>query len=174
MAKPIPFNRRWLQNQQAQGNAATPDPDAAPLPVDVPPAVREARENLIARIREVLFSPEPDEEFDPVALVRAYLHEMPLDAGAVIPARYASQCPGCGEPIRVGEPITRHPQWGRYVHAHCRNRQQRVASIIAIIARYGGVCRRCQQPIHPGERIVQQRGFGWVHEACAQQRERDS
>ena len=144
MAKPIPFNRRWLQNQQARAEAAA-EPDAAPLPAEppAPPVIREQAQSLRAIV------------------------------GAVIPARRESSCPGCGEPIRVGDPIVRHPQWGLYVHAHCRNRQQRAAVAYTIVACYPGICRHCGQPVHPGERITQARGLGWIHEACAQQRQRE-
>jgi hypothetical protein len=169
MAKPIPFNRRWLQNQQARAEAAA-DPAAA-----APPVVREQAQRLQAFICAALNLPEPDDEaFDAMELVRAYLQEPPREAGPVLYARFESQCPGCGEPIQVGDPIVRHPQWGRYVHAHCRNRQQRAAVAYTIVARYPGICRHCGQPVHPGERITQARGLGWVHEACAQQRQRDS
>lgn len=169
MAKPIPFNRRWLQNQQARAEAAA-DPAAA-----APPVVREQAQQLQAIICAALNVPEPDDEaFDPMALVRAYLQEPLRAADPVLYARFESQCPGCGEPIRVGDPIVRHPQWGRYVHAHCRNRQQRAAVAYTIVARYPGICRHCGQPVHPGERITQVRGLGWIHEACAQQRQRDS
>jgi hypothetical protein len=138
MAKPIPLNRRWVQNQQARAEAAA-DPTAAATPV-----VREQAQSLGSIV------------------------------GAVIPARRESPCPGCGEPIRVGDPIVRHPQWGRYVHAHCRNRQQRAAVAYTIVACYPGICRHCGQPVHPGERITQVPRLGWVHEPCAQQRQRDS
>jgi hypothetical protein len=168
MAKPIPFNRRWLQNQQARAEAAA-DPTAAATPV-----VREQAQRLQAIICAALNLPEPDDEVDPIELVRAYLQEPPREAGPVLYARFESQCPGCGEPIQVGDPIVRHPQWGRYVHVGCRNRQQRAAVAYTIVARYPGVCRHCGQPVHPGERITQARGLGWIHEACAQQRQRDS
>jgi hypothetical protein len=168
MAKPIPFNRRWLQNQQARAEAAA-DPAAAASPV-----VREQAQRLQAFICAALNLPEPDDEVDPIELVRAYLQEPPREAGPVLYARFESQCPGCGEPIQVGDPIVRHPQWGRYVHAHCRDRQQRAAVAYTIVARYPGICRHCGQPVHPGERITQARGLGWIHEACAQQRQRDS
>ena len=168
MAKPIPFNRRWLQNRQARAEAAA-DPAAAA------PVVQEQAQQLQAIIRAALNVPEPDDEaFDPMALVRAYLQEPLRAAGPVLYARFESQCPGCGEPIRVGDPIVRHPQWGRYVHLGCRNRQQRAAVACTIVARYPGVCRHCGQPIHPGERITQVRGVGWVHEPCAQQRQHNS
>jgi hypothetical protein len=168
MAKPIPFNRRWLQNQQARAEAAA-DPTAAATPV-----VREQAQRLQAIICAALNVPEPDDEVDPIELVRAYLQEPPREAGPVLYARFESQCPGCGEPIQVGDPIVRHPQWGRYVHVGCRDRQQRAAVAYTIVARYPGVCRHCGQPVHPGERITQARGLGWIHEACAQQRQRDS
>ena len=171
MAKPIPFNRRWLQNQQARAEAAA-EPAAAPPPP--PPVVREQAQILQAVINAALNVPEPDEEVDPVELVRAYLQEPLREADGVLYARFESQCPGCGEPIRVGDPIVRHPLWGRYVHAHCRNRRQRAVVAYTIVARYPGICRHCGQPVHPGERITQVRGVGWVHEACAQQRQRDS
>ena len=175
MAKPIPLNRRWVQNQQARAQAAA-EPDAAPLPAEppAPPVIREQAQSLRAIVCAALDVPEPDDEVDPIELVRAYLQEPLREADAVLYARFESQCPGCGEPIRVGDPIVRHPQWGRYVHAHCRNRQQRAAVAYTIVARYPGVCRHCGQPVHPGERITQARGLGWIHEACAQQRQRDS
>ena len=176
MAKPIPFNRRWLQNQQARAEAAA-EPDAAPLPAEppAPPVIREQAQSLRAIVCAALDVPEPDDEaFDAMELVRAYLQEPLREADAVLYARFESQCPGCGEPIQVGDPIVRHPQWGRYVHAHCRNRQQRAAVAYTIVARYPGICRHCGQPVHPGERITQARGLGWIHEACAQQRQRDS
>lgn len=166
MAKPIPFNRRWLQNQQARAEAAA-DPAAA-----APPVVREQAQRLQAIICAALDVPEPDDEVDPIELVRAYLQELLREADAVLNARFESQCPGCGEPIRVGDPIVRHPQWGRYVHQGCRNRQQRAA--VTIVARYPGICRHCGQPVHPGERITQVPRLGWVHEPCAQQRQRNS
>jgi hypothetical protein len=166
MAKPIPFNRRWLQNQQARAEAAA-DPAAA-----APPVVREQAQRLQAIICAALNVPEPDDEVDPIELVRAYLQEPLREADAVLYARFESQCPGCGEPIRVGDPIVRHPQWGRYVHQGCRNRQQRAA--VTIVARYPGICRHCGQPVHPGERITQVPRLGWVHEPCAQQRQRNS
>jgi hypothetical protein len=166
MAKPIPFNRRWLQNQQARAEAAA-EPAAA-----APPVVREQAQRLQAIICAALNVPEPDDEVDPIELVRAYLQELLREADAVLNARFESQCPGCGEPIRVGDPIVRHPQWGRYVHQGCRNRQQRAA--VTIVARYPGICRHCGQPVHPGERITQVPRLGWVHEPCAQQRQRNS
>ena len=175
MAKPIPFNRRWLQNQQARAEAAA-EPDAAPLPAEppAPPVIREQAQSLRAIVCAALDVPEPDDEaFDAMELVRAYLQEPLREADAVLYARFESQCPGCGEPIRVGDPIVRHPQWGRYVHAHCRNRQQRAAVAYTIVARYPGICRHCMQPIHPGERITQVPRLGWVHEPCAQQRQRE-
>jgi hypothetical protein len=130
MAKPIPLNRRWVQNQQARAEAAA-DPTAAATPV-----VREQAQRLQAIICAALNVPEPDDEVDPIELVRAYLQEPLREADAVLYARFESQCPGCGEPIQVGDPIVRHPQWGRYVHAHCRNRQQRAAVAYTIVARY--------------------------------------
>jgi len=167
MAKPIPFNRRWLQNQQARAEAAA-EPAAA-----APPVVREQAQSLRAIVSAALDVPEPDDEaFDAMELVRAYLQEPLREADAVLNARFESQCPGCGEPIRVGDPIVRHPQWGRYVHQGCRNRQQRAA--VTIVARYPGICRHCGQPVHPGERIAQVPRLGWVHEPCAQQRQRNS
>ncbi len=166
MAKPIPFNRRWLQNQQARAEAAA-EPAAA-----APPVVREQAQRLQAIICAALNVSEPDDEVDPIELVRAYLQELLREADAVLYARFESQCPGCGEPIRVGDPIVRHPQWGRYVHQGCRNRQQRAA--VTIVARYPGICRHCGQPVHPGERITQVPRLGWVHEPCAQQRQRNS
>ena len=167
MAKPIPFNRRWLQNQQARAEAAA-EPAAA-----APPVVREQAQRLQAIICAALDVPEPDDEaFDAMELVRAYLQEPLREADAVLYARFESRCPGCGEPIRVGDPIVRHPQWGRYVHQGCRNRQQRAA--VTIVARYPGICRHCGQPVHPGERITQVPRLGWVHEPCAQQRQRNS
>jgi len=166
MAKPIPFNRRWLQNQQARAEAAA-EPAAA-----APPVVREQAQRLQAIICAALNVPEPDDEVDPIELVRAYLQELLREADAILNARFESQCPGCGEPIRVGDPIVRHPQWGRYVHQGCRNRQQRAA--VTIVARYPGICRHCGQPVHPGERITQVPRLGWVHEPCAQQRQRNS
>jgi hypothetical protein len=166
MAKPIPFNRRWLQNQQARAEAAA-EPAAA-----APPVVREQTQRLQAIICAALNVPEPDDEVDPIELVRAYLQELLREADAVLNARFESRCPGCGEPIRVGDPIVRHPQWGRYVHQGCRNRQQRAA--VTIVARYPGICRHCGQPVHPGERITQVPRLGWVHEPCAQQRQRNS
>ena len=166
MAKPIPFNRRWLQNQQARAEAAA-DPAAA-----APPVVREQAQRLQAIICAALNVPEPDDEVDPIELVRAYLQELLREADAILNARFESRCPGCGEPIRVGDPIVRHPQWGRYVHQGCRNRQQRAA--VTIVARYPGICRHCGQPVHPGERITQVPRLGWVHEPCAQQRQRNS
>jgi hypothetical protein len=166
MAKPIPFNRRWLQNQQARAEAAA-EPAAA-----APPVVREQAQRLQAIICAALNVPEPDDEVDPIELVRAYLQELLREADAVLNARFESRCPGCGEPIRVGDPIVRHPQWGRYVHQGCRNRQQRAA--VTIVARYPGICRHCGQPVHPGERITQVPRLGWVHEPCAQQRQRNS
>jgi hypothetical protein len=170
MAKPIPFNRRWLQNQQARAQAAADPAAATPL---APPVVHEQVQNLMAVDCEALHNPEPDEEaFDPMALVRAYLQEPLREADAVLYARFESRCPGCGEPIRVDDPIVRHPQWGRYVHQGCRNRQQRAA--VTIVARYPGICRHCGQPVHPGERITQVPRLGWVHEPCAQQRQRNS
>ena len=168
MARPIPFNRRWLQNQQARAEAAA-DPAAA-----APPVVREQAQRLQAIICAALNLPEPDDEVDPIELVRAYLQEPPREADPVLYARFESQCPGCGEPIQVGDPIVRHPQWGRYVHVGCRDRQQRAAVAYTIVARHPGICRHCGQPVHPGERITQARGLGWIHEACAQQRQRDS
>jgi hypothetical protein len=175
MAKPIPLNRRWVQNQQARAQAAA-EPDAAPLPAEppAPPVIREQAQSLRAIVCAALDVPEPDDEaFDAMELVRAYLQELPREADAVLYARFESRCPGCGEPIHVGEPITRHPQWGRYVHARCQNRQQRAAIAYTIVARYPGVCRHCMQPIHPGERITQVPRLGWVHEPCAQQRQRE-
>ncbi|MGQ9656902.1 MAG: hypothetical protein ACUVV1_03235 [Fimbriimonadales bacterium] len=249
MAKPIPYNRRYVQNQQsapappASEPAPAPPPPAPPrqpadpvqlvtleeflrdlgiafaeedmpeiaeAPVPEPPATPVAIEEPASVVLEaaqpeepagvvleavqpeepaplalpdaedipyavaIEDAPEPapaddvDDLFDPVALVQAYLVEEPIqEAEPPIPARFESRCAGCGEMIRVGEPIVRHPRWGRYVHAHCRDRQQ-PAALNTITARYAGLCRACRQAIVPGERIVQMPPFGWVHAACAE------
>lgn len=255
MAKQIPYNRRYLQNQQAAPE--TPDSEPAPAPpprppvppdfespfapLPLPPEPPWRHANLEARLRALsdvftgedvpqiaeewgheppempieepasvvlevvqLEGPAPlsphdadnahntiaaedapphalahapadygDDLFDPVALVQAYLVEEPIHEEAPISARFESRCIGCGEMIHVGEPIARHPQWGRYVHAHCRTRQQ-PAALSAMTARYAGLCRACRQPIVPGERIVQMPPFGWVHAACAERHARES
>lgn len=189
MAKPIPYNRRYLQSQQAAPAPPASEPAPAPPPRQpaqperhasiaepVPFALHDAEDApyAIAIDDAPLHAPEPtpdddtDDLFDPVALVQAYLVEEPIqEAEPPIPARFESRCTGCGEMIRVGEPIVRHPQWGRYVHSHCRDRQQPAAPN-TMTARYAGLCRACRQAIVPGERIVQMPPFGWVHAACAE------
>ena len=163
MAKPIPYNRRWLQNQQAQQTQHE----------EVAAAAREQRARLAALICEMLHRPQPDDDFDPVALVQEHLESEPHEAGEIISARYEGRCVGCGEPIRIGSPITRHPLWEVWVHAGCRNRQQRAVADYTLVARYYGTCRYCRQPISPGERITRHSRYGWVHEACAQQLSND-
>jgi hypothetical protein len=168
MAKPIPFNRRWQQNQLAQLEAAEAVP--AQPPAETPLPVQEQVQSLIASVHEALSPPAPDEESDPIALVQEYLRASPREVDAVLYARFESRCLGCGEPIRVGDPIRRHPQWGRYVHADCCHRP-RAVGFYTVVARYSGQCRRCGQPITPGEQIAYRAGNGWVHAACARRPE---
>jgi len=144
MAKPIPINRRWLQNRQAQQAQSG--------------SAEQARQDDLEAV---------------VALVREYLGNEPLVADPIIPARYEGQCVACGEPIRVGNQITRHPLWGVWVHAACRNQQQRALTRYTIPARYPGICRYCRQAINLGERITRHARYGWIHDACAQQLSND-
>ena len=158
MAKPIPFNRRWQQNQLAQLEAAEAVP--AQPPAETPLPVQEQVQSLLASVHEALSPPAPQE----------YLRGSPREVDAVLYARFESRCLGCGEPIRVGDPIRRHPQWGRYVHADCCHRP-RAVGFYTVVARYSGQCRRCGQPITPGEQIAYRAGNGWVHAACARRPE---
>ncbi len=197
MAKPIPVNRRHLENQ-AQG--MTPTPPARP---------RDVLARLVVLLRE---NPEPDENFlddfdleDPFDETESaavgyddeddfQMHEPEwadedeyedddeiLDAEElvsayaalnesvpVITARYAGTCQVCGNPIQVGDRITRHAQTGVWVHQGCRHGQAR-AILRSIVARYDGYCRLCRQPFPAGESIVYLRGYGWVQAACARQ-----
>lgn len=165
MAKPIPVNRRWLENQQqrqAQA-AATPPPPPAPRGVNYREQLRELISLLRPSLPEVdLEEPLLDDPFEERSVVPA------APAPRVIPARYEQTCSGCGERIRIGTPITRHVRWGEWVHVGCRERTQRAAPR-TLVARYHGFCRRCAQPIQPGQLIVSAPGYGWLHEACAQQ-----
>ncbi len=158
MAKPIPPNRRWLQNQGARAEAQAPTPAPEPAP--------QVNLNVQNLIRELLGDPV-DEDFNLHALVEAYLDDEPQQRVEVLHARYPGQCQGCGRSIRVGERITRHANWGVWVHEGCRNIQRR--ALRTIPARYSGVCRYCRRAIAVGERISQHNRYGWIHEACAQQ-----
>lgn len=162
MAKPIPPNRRWLQNQQARAEAQASTPVPAPAPASAPEAARSVDD----LIRELAADPH-DADADLIALVEAYLDDEPQESARVIHARFASQCRGCGRSIRVGERITRHATWGVWVHEGCRNSQRR--ALRTITASYSGVCRYCRRAIAAGERISQHNRYGWIHEACAQQ-----
>lgn len=161
MAKPIPINRRWIENQKAHQESGGAGASA--------PAYRAPRPNHRQTLRELLEqirglqSPEPSEIV--VALPRPIAPTIPTDP-EVIAARYEQVCAGCGELIRAGMPIARHPLWREWVHADCRSRQQRAARRV-IAARYAGVCRSCTRPVAPGQLITRQGRYGWVHLECA-------
>ncbi len=148
MAKPIPINRRWQENQRLrENNGANPAP-AQPEPVAQAPrrGYQEALRQLMQATERLVPRREPPPR--------------------IIPARYRETCTGCGAPINPGDPITRHPRWGYWVHVGCRDRQQRAARRV-IEARYQGFCRACARPIRLGQLITPQRGYGWVHLECA-------
>jgi hypothetical protein len=179
MAKPIPYNRRWLQNQQAQQASQESQERGEPNLTEEEGVFLFAEGERAQRLFELLRvasermipQPQPSDDgaFDPAALVCEYLVPQEVDAFAVIHARYDTQCVGCGQPIRRGDPITRHPRWNVWVHAGCRDRQQRAVANHTLVARYYGTCRYCRQAISPGERITRHSHYGWVHEACAHQ-----
>jgi hypothetical protein len=179
MAKPIPYNRRWLQNQQAQQASQESQKRGEPNLTEEEGVFLFAEGERAQRLFELLRvasermipQPQPSDDgaFDPAALVCEYLVPQEVDAFAVIHARYDTQCVGCGQPIRRGDPITRHPRWNVWVHAGCRDRQQRAVANHTLVARYYGTCRYCRQAISPGERITRHSHYGWVHEACAHQ-----
>lgn len=147
MARPIPINRRWLENQQRR-QSSTPRPPAPPRGVNYAQTRRELLEELLPP--RAVGTPAPSD-----------------DSGSprVIPARYRQTCAGCGEPIEPGMRITRHPQWGIWVHEGCRARQQRAAAV-SFPARYPGICRACTRPIQVGHTITRRVGYGWVHQEC--------
>ena len=179
MAKPIPYNRRWLQNQQALQAPREGQERNEPTPnggVEVSIFAEGERAQRLAELLNIAFErltpqspPSDDGTFDPAALAREYLVPQEVDAFAVIPARYDGQCVGCGQPIRRGDPITCHPRWNVWVHANCRDRQQRALVRSTIPAQFRTTCRFCRQPINPGDRITRYPPYGWIHEACAEQ-----
>jgi hypothetical protein len=181
MAKPIPYNRRWLQNQQAQQASQESQERGEPNLTEEEGFFLFAEGERAQRLFELLRvasermipQPQPSDDgaFDPAALVCEYLVPQEVDAFAVIHARYDTQCVGCGQPIRRGDPITRHPRWNVWVHAGCRDRQQRALVRSTIPARYCTTCGFCRQPINQGDRITRYLPYGWIHEACAQQLE---
>ncbi|MFN7018230.1 MAG: hypothetical protein ACK4RG_03025 [Fimbriimonadales bacterium] len=159
MAKPIPINRRWQENQRSrQGNDANPAP-AQPQQAHSP---RPNPHQLLVSPREPLSA----EASEPHALAQAVQGIEILFPPRVIPARYRETCTACGALIHPGDPITRHPHWGDWVHEGCRNRSQRAARRV-IEARYRGFCPACARPIVPGQPITPRRGYGWVHLECA-------
>jgi len=152
MAKPIPINRRWQENQRiATQNSASRS--AAPQP-SAPRARQTLREALAEMFRALQLEPAV-EQIVPV-------RENPP---RVIQARYAQTCSGCGLPIRPGHSITRHPRWGEWVHVGCRDREQRAAHP-AIVARYDGLCHLCLRPIQQGQ-LISRVNRSWVHQQCA-------
>lgn len=201
MAKPIPVNRRFLENRK-QAQASTHEPSTPP--VRSHSDYRDALRELIAIIRvnshsvdeslweetleqhadaeddrelavvsdatpshedgNALVAFDEDDIFTPEELVEAYAE--PVIPARVIAARFASGCVACGNPIRVGDPITRHARWGNWVHVDCCQSQSR-APFRSLVARYSGVCRLCRQPILQGATITMLRGYGWVHLECA-------
>jgi hypothetical protein len=146
MAKPIPYNRRWLQNQQAlqapqegqERNEPTPNGGVEVSIFAEGERAQRLFELLRVASERMIPQPQPSDDgaFDPAALVCEYLVPQEVDAFAVIHARYDTQCVGCGQPIRRGDPITRHPRWNVWVHAGCRDRQQRALVRSTIPARY--------------------------------------
>lgn len=196
MAKPIPVNRRYLENHQG----ATPAPPT-PTPTPAPPSAnrRDALREVIAFLRgnprhndpdwddeepdlqkemlamwdeeddrwddEEPYYPEEADLYEPEELYEEYAE---FDDAPVISARYAGTCPACGNPIRVGEHITRHARLDAWVHVGCRYSQSR-APFRSIAARYDGYCRLCRQPFPPGQAITNLQGYGWVHLECARQ-----
>jgi hypothetical protein len=176
MAKPIPYNRRWQQNQQARQESqegSEPNPSNG-VEVSIFAEGERARrlvELLHLACERIMPPPQPSDEdaFDPDALAREYLVPQEVDAFAVIHARYDGQCVGCGQPIRRDDPITRHPNWDAWVHVNCRHRQQRALARYTIPAQFRTTCRFCRQPINQGDRITRYPPYGWIHEACAEQ-----
>ncbi|MFN3689632.1 MAG: hypothetical protein ACK4UU_01755 [Fimbriimonadales bacterium] len=171
MAKPIPVNRRWQENQRLhQSNGANPAPAPSEQAHSTRRDYRETVRELLVNLRESLSA----EGSAPNALVQAIsvtqgteiLSPPRQPVPRVIPARYQGVCTACGVLIRPGDPITRHPHWGNWVHEGCRNRQQRAVWRV-IVARYEGLCRACARPILPGQLITSRRGYGWVHQECA-------
>jgi len=176
MAKPIPYNRRWQQNQQAQQESQERNEPNPSNGAEVSIFAEGERAQRLAELLHIAFErltpqspPSDDGTFDPDALAREYLVPQEVDAFAVIHARYDGQCVGCGQPIRRDDPITRHPHWGAWVHASCRNRQQRALVRYTIPAQFRTTCRFCRQPINQGDRITRYPPYGWIHEACAEQ-----
>lgn len=166
MAKPIPVNRRWIENQKAREGAG----EAIPLHSGVPRRpVRRANygltlRELLEQLRTAVQATEPQAiEYRGQGVFVA----APPAAPEVIPARYEQICSGCGERIRAGMPIARHPVWREWVHADCLNRQQRMARRV-IEARYAGTCRRCRRSIQPGQRITRHDPYGWIHLECVE------
>ncbi|MCX7926451.1 MAG: hypothetical protein N2554_11680 [Fimbriimonadales bacterium] len=170
MAKPIPVNRRWQENQrsrQANNANAAPAQPASPHR-DYRELLRELLEGLRGSIQ--VNEPEPVEQALVSCPVEATERLVPRrdPPPRVIPARYRETCIGCGALINPGDPIARHPRWGDWVHVGCCDRQQRAARRV-IEARYRGLCYACARPILPGQQITPQRGYGWVHLECASQ-----
>lgn len=155
MAKPIPVNRRWQENQRAAAQNGVNHVATAPAPPPVSSYQETLRETL-AELFQVLQDEPEVELITPV-------QPPPL---RVIQARYPQTCTGCGMPIRLGDSITRHPHWGEWVHVGCHERAQRTAHR-TIVARFDGVCRLCNRPIQQGE-LITRFNHGWVHHECAQ------
>lgn len=215
MAKPIPVNRRFLENHQG-AMPTPPEPAHAPTPQGNP---RNTLREVIALLRRNSRNDEPDWEdelwdaedelefedeeldheyevsaewddeeelgapqwadeeadfypedeadiLDPEELYEAYA-ELEEDA-PVISARYSGTCPVCGNPIRVGDRITRHAHIDAWVHVGCRYNPSR-APFRSLAARYDGYCRLCRQPFPAGQAITNLPGYGWVHLECARQ-----
>ncbi len=172
MAKPIPINRRWQENQRLrENNGANPAP-TQPASVAQPPrrGYQETLRQLLESLRESfqVEEPEPRAPVQTLPPVQATERLVPRrePPPRIIRARYRETCTGCGAPINPGDAITRHPRWGDWVHVGCRDREQRAARRV-IEARYRGFCYACARPILQGQPITPQRGYGWVHLECA-------
>lgn len=157
MAKPIPVNRRWQENQRTAAQNGASRPATPPAPRRLPAS--NARQTLREALAELLGALQEEPEVECLLPVRE-------PAPRVIRARYTQTCTGCGMPIRPGDSITRHPRWGEWVHVGCREREQRAAQRV-VEARYDGVCRVCIRPIRQGQLITTGIGYGWVHQECA-------
>ncbi len=177
MAKPIPVNRRFLENHQ--GAVPTP-PVSAPsqgedLDWDDEDESEFEDEELDLELETLGMWDEEEEldasqwadkegDFHPEQRHEAYTEQE--DDAPIIAARYSGTCPVCGNPTRVGDRITRHANMDAWVHVGCRYNQS-LTPFRSLVARYDGYCRLCRQPFPAGQVITNLSGYGWVHLECA-------